>query len=125
VFDRPHPRLALGALLAGAMLFSACAAPMSDAARLWCLDHDQSASGYPPGTGSDYRTNLVSRAAQSLGIPVPARIAQDEADFALWQLSGWADSAAPNVDGFHDALVAWRTTTEYARACNAAFGSRG
>jgi len=111
--------LLLVAVLAG------CGTSLTDAQRLWCQSHDMTQNDSAVAIGfASPSDDTVLEAAETLGIEVPAEIAQANAVFGL--LNAGADTSVANdiPEGWPDVLDAWRTTSDYARACVAAFEAR-
>lgn len=105
-------RLLVIALIAG--VTTGCGSSLTDAQRVWCRSHDMSQPTY-------FGTNdgVVIKAAESLNIAVPDSIRFANAYFE--------NAGRPTPDlpqGWPAALDQWRTTSDYARACVAAFEGR-
>jgi hypothetical protein len=100
-------------------LISSCGPALSDAARIWCLEHDTT-SPNPAlvGAGDD----AVLQAADALGIEVPPEVEAANRAFLLYQMGNDDLSGVP--EGWTDVRDQWRTTADYARACSAAFEAR-
>jgi len=126
----------LGIAILGIMFLRPFSSPdsqatMTDAARLWCLDNDQPQTGF--GMTAD-RPDLVTAAANKLGIAVPKAVADYAAAAEMSFASQGAvaipdDVAMAYVDFAYPssgtpAMEAWRASPEYGRACMAAFGTK-
>lgn len=93
-----------------------CGSSLSDAQRVWCQSHDMTQPTYF-GTKDD----LVIKAAESLNIKVPDEIRFADAYFYAVN-NGLLTPDLPQ--GWPAVLDQWRTTSDYARACAAAYEGR-
>ena len=103
------------------ILLTACgggSAELTDAQRVWCLDHDLENDG----TGN-YGDSAVVIAAQRLDISIPESVETTEIlqEFERGGSSRTASDIPPN---YMADLEQWRTTGDYARACVAAYEGR-
>ncbi len=130
---RVKRRWIVATLVAGALALGACgsaetpAPTLSDAAKLWCLNHDQGQNGF--GTVPD-TFDQVTAAANELGIAFPKAVTDYD---AAWRAMSGSGGTATIPDSVASAYVTfstgvgiktWRASPEYARACTAAFESR-
>ena len=97
---------------------------LTDAARIWCLDHDFNAN-HGGADHDDY--DLVAEAAGSLEIPVPQPLL--DYNLAFWFAShmDWQEDIPGDVVSVYidwdlsGGRAEWRGSEGYARACMAAY----
>ena len=101
---------------------------LSDAARIWCSEHDFNANR----GGADHDDyDLVAEAAISLDIPVPQPLLAYNNGFWFASHTDWTELIpADVVDAYFDWDLAggrkeWRESEGYARACMAAYELHG
>jgi hypothetical protein len=99
-------------------------AVLTDAARIWCSEHDYNANH----GGVDYDDfDLVAEAAMSLDIPVPRPLVDYNVGFWFASHTDWAESIPEDVvSAWFDwdlggGREEWRGSEGYARACMAAY----
>ncbi len=107
--------------MATVIALAACGPSMSDAQRNWCRgfggpQHDMTT--LTPYGGDD----AVLKSAQSLGIKVPQPVA--EANLMIRIINAGGDWGGVSMPDWEDDLDEWRATSDYARACIAAFDAR-
>jgi hypothetical protein len=97
---------------------------LTDAARIWCSEHDFNANR----GGADHDDyDLVAEAALSLDIPVPAPLLDYNNAFWFASHTDWAELIPEDiVSAYFDwdldgGRSAWRGSDGYARACMAAY----
>lgn len=97
---------------------------LTDAARIWCLEHDYNAN-HGGADHDDY--DLVAEAAMSLDIPVPKPLLDYNNGFWFASHTEWAELIPEDiVSAYFDwdlsgGRAEWRSSDEYARACMAAY----
>lgn len=97
---------------------------LTDAAQIWCLDHDSNAN-HGGADHDDY--DLVAEAAGSLEIPVPQPLV--DYNLAFWFAShmDWQEDISEDVVSAYvdwdlsGGRAEWRGSEGYARACLAAY----
>ena len=117
----------LGCVVGGCGATASPAPSLSDAARLWCLDHDHGQNGF--GTVPD-TYDLVTEAANKLGIAFPKVVTDYDAAWRVMSASGGTTASPADLASAYVAFVAgdgiktWRASPDYTRACAAAFGAK-
>ena len=103
------------------VLVAACGPSISDAQKVWCDDHDMTPA--IPGV-IDGIDSAVLRAAHKLDIAVPPELEAADCAFGMAQLTGDMEWTSDIPGGWPDVMSEWVKTSDYARACIAAYEAR-
>lgn len=105
----------------GLIVISGCSGSLTDAEDLWCRRYDHPITALLARPDEPHG-NLVADVAQDLDIPVPATIIKYDAAFLAAEVSPLgAPIMDSSWDDYLEPFLVWRESTDYARACKAAF----
>jgi hypothetical protein len=111
------------ALAGGALLLSQ--PRLSDAQSVWCQQHQMTPLSAITILGpSAFVDDAVLKAAEHLGITVPAEISKADSIFGLENSLGDPNLMNGLPTDWTDVMDTWMKTSDYARACIAAFEAR-